>query len=345
MPRDRANLRTDIWGDGDWRRLSFGAQWLYQHALTHATMTAVGTVDWRPTRILHAAQGLTLPVLREFARELSDAFFLVIDEDTEEALVRSYFRHDGVLSNPNMVKTIKRDYASVTSDLLRGVISHEANRLRSEFPDGMTEKPYNVWAKDEMATLLKSPQIDVRSLPTDDDSALPPPLFETDTPSNTPSETPSDTPSLRGSDRGSRTTTATTTTTQEHLVSSADAEDRTLLPESWAPSQRHRDRAVSLGLDIDRSAYRFTEHARRTNRRQKNWHSAFSNWLTKDIEYRQQDRVHGGTSSTPAAPRRMTAAEQNMARFQQKYGDTTHEPQGDRAALGPGVSDRLADGD
>ena len=130
------------------------------------------------------------------------------DDETEEVLVRSYLRHDGVLTNPNMLKTVKRDYAAVASDLLRGVIAHEANRLRAEYPTGFTGR-FNPWEKPELTTMLKSTQIDVRQLPprlaTTD---MPPPLFDADTPPDTPSDT--------GSGRGCDTATATATHAHIH---------------------------------------------------------------------------------------------------------------------------------
>ena len=332
MPRDRANIRTDIWGDSDWRRLSFGAQWLYQHVLTHATLKTVGVADWRLPRTQRVAQGLTMPALREFTRELTDAFFLIVDDDTEEVLVRSYFRHDGVLTNPNMLKTVKRDYAAVTSDLLRGVIAHEANRLRTEYPTGLSDK-FNPWERAELTTLLKSEQIDIRALGSNPfDKGLPPPMFDEDTPSGTPS----DTPSPRGSGRGSPTATTTATPTEDPL-SPASADDRwVLIPSDWAPAPRHRDKAQSLGLDVDREAARFMENAHQKVRRLKNWNTGFTNWLRKAAEFRQEQQASGRTA--PVTPlKRQTAVEQNLAAYNQKYGGPPDGSQGDARALGQGI--------
>ena len=333
MPRDRANIRTDIWGDSDWRRLTFGAQWLYQHVLTHATLNTVGVADWRPTRTLRVTQGLTMPALREFTRELTESFFLVIDEESEEALLRSYLRHDGVLLNPNMMKTIKRDYAAVTSDLLRGVITHEANRLRKEYPSGLVPK-VNPWERSELTTLLKSEQIDIRALGANAfDKGLPPPMFDEDTPPHTPRHTPSPT----GSDRGSRTATTTATSTEEPLSPASADDGGVLIPSDWAPKPRHRDKAKSLGLEADREAKRFVENAHQKVRRLKNWDTGFTNWLRKAAEFRQEQQASGRTA--PVTPlKRQTAVEQNLAAYNQKYGGPPDGSQGDARALGQGIS-------
>jgi len=339
MPRDRANIRTDIWGDSDWRQLSFGAQWLYNYVLTHGTLNAVGVADWRPARAQGVAAGLTRPILNAFVRELTDAFFLVLDEHTEEVLVRSFFRHDGILTNPNMLATIKRDFAAVSSPLLLGVIAHEANRLRTEYPAGITKK-FNPWDRSELTTLLKSSQIDARthalSRPAED---MPPTLFEEDTPSGTPS----DTPSPRGSGRGSGTTTATSTSTKEPLSSALAADGGVLIPDDWSPNQKHRDKAKSLNLDVDRESARFIEHANRTVRRLKNWNAGFTNWLKQQAMYAQQRATSAPAGPIPRAPRQ-TAAEVALANYRRRHGGLPHELDGDRSAIGAGRSDRLADG-
>ena len=57
MARDRANIRTDIWNDDDFRQLSASAQLLYLQLLTSATLTYAGVADWRPKRIAALACG------------------------------------------------------------------------------------------------------------------------------------------------------------------------------------------------------------------------------------------------------------------------------------------------
>lgn len=75
----------------------------------------------------------------------------------------------------------------------------------------------------------------------------------------------------------------------ENPLSDADASDAgTLLDDSWRPNQKHIDLADSLHLDKQRTFERFVDHARRTHRRQKNWNTAFTNWLQKDAQFAQQ---------------------------------------------------------
>lgn len=113
-------------------------------------------------------------------------------------------------------------------------------------------------------------------------------------------------------------------------LSSAVADDQILIPDSWQPNQKHRDKAMQLSLDIDRELSRFTDHARRTMRRQKNWNTAFTNWLRKAVEFRQQS----GHQLLPQP----TAAERNLAEYRARFGGAVDEPAGNVAALDPGIT-------
>lgn len=135
MARDRANIRTDIWNDDDFRRLSTQAQLLYLQLLTSATLTYAGVADWRPKRLAALAAGRTPKQTEDAARELEEGLFVVIDEDTEEVLIRSFLKHDGLLQKPNVTKAMVTAYGQVYSLTLKGVIVHELNRLHDKFPD------------------------------------------------------------------------------------------------------------------------------------------------------------------------------------------------------------------
>lgn len=135
MARDRANIRTDIWNDDDFRSLSPQAQLLYLQLLTSATLTYAGVADWRPKRIAALAAGRTAKQTEDAARELMDGLFVVVDEETEEVLIRSFLKHDGLLQKPNVTKAMVTAYGQVYSMPLKGVIVHELNRLHERFPD------------------------------------------------------------------------------------------------------------------------------------------------------------------------------------------------------------------
>lgn len=270
MARDYAQIRTDIWADTHWRTLTPGAQWLYEMVLTSPTMTLAGVADWRPSRIAKLARGLTVEAVRKYADELARGRFVAFDDDTEEIVVRSFLRHDGVLVNPNLWKSLGRDFAGIYSLSIKALVSSEVARLRAERPDGLlTAKGgiVNPWASKYLQTLVKSAS----------DTLC-------DTPSDTPSNTPSETPSPMGSGTGSPPTPTPSPTPRNASHSSARARSKSRevsLPKDWAPSAEHLERARALGVDISSEAENFRLHAEAHDRKAVNWNAAFTMWLKK----------------------------------------------------------------
>lgn len=162
MARDRANINTEIWADPHWRSLSHGAQWLYQFILASSKLNLCGVTDWRPARWSGMAEDVSRADIERFAGELEREAFLVIDRDTEEVCIRSFFRHDGILAQPNPMRGAVREFGSIGSARIQGVISHELRRLREEFPEGIGKS--NVWVQVRgLETLMKTLPVDVRN--------------------------------------------------------------------------------------------------------------------------------------------------------------------------------------
>lgn len=193
MAREHANIRLDMWGDDDWRALSMPAQWLYELLLTHPKTNRAGVCDWRPKRLAAMASGLDADAVRLMAEELVQGFFIVIDDDTEEVVVRSYVKHDGVLKQPNMAITMANDWTGVASDRIRAVVAFEVQKLRVEQPDLPGWK-----SERQLETILSASGVDVKNDPSVD-------------------------PSVKGKAMGRTTTTATSTTTTTPLLKEGGA--------------------------------------------------------------------------------------------------------------------------
>lgn len=261
MAREHANIRLDMWGDADWRALSRDAQWLYELLLTHPDTNRAGVGDWRPGRLSRMAAATTTADVRAAAQELEQRFFVVIDEDTEEILVRSYVKYDGVLRQPNMSVTMANDWTGVASARLRGVIAFEVQKLSVSRPE------WPVWNVEKLKTLLSSPGIDVRADPTGDPSVDPTP---------DPKALGSGDPSVEGPS----TTTAPSTTTEASLPGDAKLKEHRL-PADWAPIKNHYDLAKNKNLDISAEADAFRLHAETHDRHAARWNAAFTTWLKK----------------------------------------------------------------
>lgn len=187
MPRTHARIRLDMWGDDDYRDLSHHAQWLYEFLLSSPSLAFTGVHPWRPGVIAGHAADLDAAAVETIAAELEDGLYVVIDRATEECLIRSFIKHDGLMQSPNMVKALGKAHAEIGSTALRGVVIHELKRLKRKYPD------LRGWPN--ATTLLRKRSID----PTEAIAALPP------NPSRNPSGNPSGNPSTKGGGKASAT--------------------------------------------------------------------------------------------------------------------------------------------
>lgn len=188
MAREYAQIRLSIWNDDAFRALTPAAQWLYFLLLTHPTLTSAGVGDWRPNRLAALAQGHDVEVVENAGAELAHHLYVVIDQETEEYLVRSFHRNDDLLKMPNMATAAARAAAEVASAGIRGVLVHELNRLKRERP-GMKG-----WGSQELSELMAGDSIDPSVYPCWNPSVKG---------SGNPSVNPSPNPFVKGSVKGS----------------------------------------------------------------------------------------------------------------------------------------------
>lgn len=135
MARDHARIYLDIWADDEFCTITSSAQWLYFHLVTSPTLTFAGVADWRPARIAGRTAELTAADVEFFAAELERDHYVIIDRRTEEALIRSWVKHDGLLKSPNMAKALTKAYGTTASQILRAVIVGQLHRLQEAKPD------------------------------------------------------------------------------------------------------------------------------------------------------------------------------------------------------------------
>ena len=137
MARDHARVKVSVWSDDTWQRLPMGSQWLYLHLLSSPGLSYAGVADWRPNRIAKRCGGEARADLIEAAAlhlETTEPPMLLIDRDTEEALIRTFVKHDGLLGKPNVAIAMCKAWANVASPVLRAVIAHEVAELHDEEP-------------------------------------------------------------------------------------------------------------------------------------------------------------------------------------------------------------------
>jgi hypothetical protein len=139
MARDHARLLCSVWGDADWTTRSSEAQRLYMLLVSQPDITYAGVVPYLPRRWASLSKDSSVTRVRRSLAELSQAAYVVVDESTEELLIRSFIRHDGVLKVPNVARAMVKAYRATLSPVLRDVVVGEVARLweRDAGPDQM----------------------------------------------------------------------------------------------------------------------------------------------------------------------------------------------------------------
>lgn len=278
MSREFASINVGIRKDRDWRALPGPAQLLYWTLWAHPDLSYCGVLDWRPGRIGASTDGVTADDVRLVAQCLEARYFVVIDEDTEECLIRSWVRFDGLLKQPRLSVSFANAYAGVESEVISGVIVHEIAKLREAQPD------LAAWSKSQVLDILAQPSVDPRSREVPGDpfpqgfgygfrdhlgdgfgDRFGPGLGQASgrvstSPTPAPAPAPSTcAPSPSGRKRPART-----------------------IPDDWKPNDTHVQMAAKLNLDLAREAMRFRNHAATNERKVRDWDAAFRNWLTND---------------------------------------------------------------
>jgi hypothetical protein len=135
VARSHAKFYVRAWRDEEWRDLGMAAQWLYWLLLSQPRLTLVGSLEVQPGKWSHLASRLTKADVQHALDELVIAGKVLIDEATEELLIRAFTKND---LDPNRVNV----------NLAKGLWGQwaclESHPLRIAAVDGM---PDDLWDK------------------------------------------------------------------------------------------------------------------------------------------------------------------------------------------------------
>lgn len=316
MARDRANINTNIWTDTHWRQLTRDQQWLYKLILTHPELSYAGVSDWRPGRLMQFSAGTSRQEIERIGAELQAERFILIDDDTEEVLIRSFLRHDGLLKNPKITISMVNAYGAIASNNIREAFIFELKRLHDEQPE------LKAFESEKVLALLKNPSRSIQEFiqgftPSILDD-LPQGLGE-----GLPQGLPQSLPQSLGSGYPLPTTTATTTATYPLTGVSAPAtvehetgRTGTRIPKGFTATPEMIAWALDNCPNINwqSSTQKFkSHHASVAGRAQfkTDWHEAWKSWLLGD-----QDRAENRPQQfkTPAE-QKLERGAQLMAKY------------------------------
>ncbi|TQM83257.1 hypothetical protein FHX81_5675 [Saccharothrix saharensis] len=132
MARDHARLYVHIWTDPDFIELSAVAKLIYLQLFSQPKLAYSGVLDLAAKRWARAHPDLDLAAVRSALAELDAARFIVVDQETEEVLVRSFIRRDELWKQPNVLRGALRVAFEIVSPILRVALARELRRLPVE---------------------------------------------------------------------------------------------------------------------------------------------------------------------------------------------------------------------
>jgi hypothetical protein len=135
MAREHARIHLGVWGDEDFQDLGAGAQRLYFLLLSQKTINNAGVLPLHITKWARGSKKTTVEDIREALSELVVARFVLVDEHTEEALVRTFIRGDGIAKHPYMLKNALTVARQTESPTLRRALAVELRRLGNPAAD------------------------------------------------------------------------------------------------------------------------------------------------------------------------------------------------------------------
>lgn len=137
MPRSHGRIMSTIWNDPDFIALGPGPQRLYLFLLSQPDLSHAGLVPMRVNRWAKKVGGYDAAHLRADLDGLTETRFVVYDDDTEEVLIRTFVRNDGVYKQPKVMLRMREDARQIESPALRAAFRAELDRLPlEELQDG-----------------------------------------------------------------------------------------------------------------------------------------------------------------------------------------------------------------
>jgi hypothetical protein len=198
MARGHGRILASIWDDDDFLALDEREQRMYLFLISQPNLNHAGLLDLTLRRWSRKARGLNSAEVEKLLQALEAARFIVVDDDTEELLIRSFIRNDGVWRMPKVMGAMVSGALEISSRRLRRALLAEVDRIPvDELSDEPGARGLSIrqQVSEHIETLRKAFR---ESDPTPSGGG-------SRTPSGTPSGTPSDTPGEggpKGSTRG-----------------------------------------------------------------------------------------------------------------------------------------------
>lgn len=129
MARSYAQIHQRVWSDPEWRTLDVNAQHLYLLLISQPQMNLAGVLPLQLRKWSSCVGGWDIDDVAKALDRLRHGHFVLVDEDTEEVLIRSLIRNDGGYKTPGMLRAILKFAEGVQAPALRAALAVELGRL------------------------------------------------------------------------------------------------------------------------------------------------------------------------------------------------------------------------
>jgi len=129
MARNFGRILSRIWDDRDFLALDASSQRLYVFLCTQSNLNHAGLLPMTLRKWAKKATDLTPERVRRDLAVLDAARFVVIDEDSEEVLIRTYVRNDDVWKMPRVMGSMVSGALEIESHRLRRALLLEMDRI------------------------------------------------------------------------------------------------------------------------------------------------------------------------------------------------------------------------
>lgn len=184
MARAHGRILSRIWDDSDFTSLDPQEQWLYLFLISQPNLNHAGLLPLTIRRWSAKAAGLTPAIIRDRLAVLETGRFVLVDDDTEELLIRTFVRNDGVWRMPKVMGAMVSGAQEISSRKLRQALLAEIDRIPL---DELSDEP-----GPRLPSVRHQVQEHISTLRRAFGPVQPTPPKPSRNPSGTPSDTPAE---------------------------------------------------------------------------------------------------------------------------------------------------------
>lgn len=139
--RTEARIHTLCWSDAAFLALSWRSQHAYFCILSQSQVSLAGVCDLQIRRWGHLCGDHRGNEMGRAVAQLERNKFVVIDRTTNELWIRTFVKYDGVLSSPNLIVAMSRDFALIMSATIRDAfIAQLGEGFLEGLPEGLWKR-------------------------------------------------------------------------------------------------------------------------------------------------------------------------------------------------------------